>query len=113
MDDSDFDLEAPDLTFSDEDDDYPVTPLPCGASVYGERLGHCPGCYGTSDGCCRTFYGIKAWDKHHVINRKANTRRCRTDDELIRLGMVKDGPADSWRFPSTPIDQDPGKKDDQ
>jgi hypothetical protein len=83
----------------------PETPFPCGAVVRGERLGHCPGCYGGFDGCCRTFYGIRAWDKHHVISRSTGTRRCHSEAELVRMGMVKDGPAGSWRYPSTPIDK--------
>lgn len=95
------------------EEELPTTPFPCGATVRGERLGHCPGCYGSNNGCCRTFYGLRAWDKHHVFSKETGKRRCRSDAELIRMGMVKDGPADSWRYPSTPIEPHTAQEEPQ
>ena len=99
-----------DLKFHD-DDETPVTPFPCGMEVSGERVGHCSGPADGFDGCCRNFYGIKSWDKHHVIGRGAtSTRRCRTDAELIGMGFVNDGPSNSWRLATVAVVE--GSKED-
>jgi hypothetical protein len=98
----------------ENDDAEPITKFPCGAQVRGERLGHCSGPADGFDGCCRNFYGIKSWDKHHLFTSDQSGRRrirCRIDAELVDLGYVQDGPLNSWRLSSTPIVE--GSKEDE
>lgn len=52
---------------------------PCGSEWTGEKLEHCTVCH-------RTFTSTPAGDKHRTGSH-VNGRRCRTDEEMLALGM--------------------------
>lgn len=74
-----------------EDDEVRGRCPDCGGRYWGERGNHCRG--GRFNGCCRTYYGLRAFDAHRP------GRKCRTTAELAADGWTRDDNG-WWRMPA-------------
>jgi len=69
----------------------------CRTAYWGERANHCRG--GKCGGCCGTYYGMGAWDRHRTGTYTPDERRCRSADEMRALGMWTDDNG-WWHLPA-------------
>ncbi len=82
--------------------DVPDEPLSavcpdCRTVYWGERANHCRG--GRFGGCCGTYYGMGAWDRHRTGAYGSDERRCLAAEELRDKGMWQDDNG-WWHLPA-------------
>lgn len=66
-------------------------------SLLGERANHCRG--GRFGGCCRTYHGLTAFDRHHPSDDSKRGRTCMTAGALTAAGWTTDDNG-WWHLPA-------------